>query len=386
MNLSTEDNRAATKPFRILRLFIQYEIAHISGRHNHHIKETHQESQEYGYLLYFALNKQKRNRAIVAVVALVRRFLRVTIPMFFMIMCMYLLPLIASGPNSKEFYDRFYAEVRRHWWHLIAQIYNWRGEDYEVSTMTHLWYLSVDFQLFVVAVAVIQTFRRDVVDTAAIYYQHPFYHAVCFFSGCMTFTFVEHYGKAKISKTIQALLWCIALSCGLCSMYVKFDWNFNGDRASETKRMMAAFIDRILWSISVAWFWFACTTGRGVFKVPLTIQACALQQSSGARKSGGSESFGHLREKRELVVASCLIPKFKLSWMPDSSMRDQASMNIRTELATVTQPARADVTTSSAPEDLFSFGLQTHPAETQDELSRYLLVPGDYPPVANEEL
>ncbi|KAL1415844.1 hypothetical protein MTO96_028627 [Rhipicephalus appendiculatus] len=96
--------------------------------------------------------------------------------------------------------------------------------------------------------------------------------------------------------------------------------------------------------------------------------------------------FGHLRGKRELVVASCLIPKFKLSWMPDSSMRDQASMNIRTELATVTQPARADVTTSSAPEDFFSFGLQTLPAEIQDELSRYLLVPGDYPPVAKEEL
>ncbi|KAL1481040.1 hypothetical protein MTO96_050521 [Rhipicephalus appendiculatus] len=101
---------------------------------------------------------------------------------------------------------------------------------------------------------------------------------------------------------------------------------------------------------------------------------------------GIEKRFGHLRGKRELVVASCLIPKFKLSWMPDSSMRDQASMNIRTELATVTQPARADATTSSAPEDFFSFGLQTLPAETQDELSRYLLVPGDYPPVANEEL
>ncbi|KAL1422026.1 hypothetical protein MTO96_022488 [Rhipicephalus appendiculatus] len=61
--------------------------------------------------------------------------------------------------------------------------------------------------------------------------------------------------------------------------------------------------------------------------------------------------------------------------MPDSSMRDQASMNIRTELATETQPARADVTTSSASEDFFSFGLQTLPAETQGELSRYLLVP-----------
>ncbi|XP_049268945.1 uncharacterized protein LOC119381402 [Rhipicephalus sanguineus] len=83
------------------------------------------------------------------------------------------------------------------------------------------------------------------------------------------------------------------------------------------------------------------------------------------------------QRKRELVIASCLIPKFKLSWIPDSSMRDQATMNVRTELAAVTQPARADVAASSAPEDFFSFGLQTLPAETQDELSRYLLVPGE---------
>ncbi|KAL1413987.1 hypothetical protein MTO96_007802 [Rhipicephalus appendiculatus] len=223
-----------------------------------------------------------------------------------MIMCIYLLPLIASGPNSKEFYDRFYAEVRRHWWHLIALFYNWRMEDYEVAIMTHLWYLSADFQLFVVAVAVIQTFRtkkwlvvfiftvlsllccgiaawqiygtnvlpfltslhttyRDLIDTTTQYYPLPFYHAVCFFSGCITFTFVGQYGKAKISKTIQALLWCTALSCGVGCMYLKLDWNLNGERASETKRMLVAFIDRILWSVCVAWFWFACTTGRGGF-------------------------------------------------------------------------------------------------------------------------
>lgn len=59
-------------------------------------------------------------------------------------------------------------------------------------------------------------------------------------------------------------------------------------------------------------------------------------------------------------------------------MREQATMNIRTELAVVTQPARADVATSSVPEDFVTFGLQTLPAETQDKLSRYLLVRGDY--------
>ncbi|XP_075538180.1 uncharacterized protein LOC142572723 [Dermacentor variabilis] len=59
-------------------------------------------------------------------------FMRGTIPMFFMIMCIYLLPLIASGPNSKEFYNRFYAEVRDHWWHLLVQIRNWRSQDFDV--------------------------------------------------------------------------------------------------------------------------------------------------------------------------------------------------------------------------------------------------------------
>ncbi|KAL1438077.1 hypothetical protein MTO96_010419 [Rhipicephalus appendiculatus] len=237
-----------------------------------------------GYLLYYVLNKQNHNRAMVAGIALFRRFLRGTIPMFFMIMCMYLLPLIASGPNSKEFYDRFYAE----------------------STMVHLWYLSADFQLFVVAVAVIQTFGRkkrlaavvfavlsllcclvsawqiygtnmlpfivplhtsyrDTIDTVICYYQLPFYHAVCFFSGCMTFTFVEQYGKVNISKTIQALLWCIALSCGLSCVFMKLEWNIDSEQPSETKRMFMAFIDRILWSVFMTWFWFTCTTSRGGF-------------------------------------------------------------------------------------------------------------------------
>lgn len=259
-----------------------------------------------GYLLYFTLKKQKQNRAIVAVIALVRRFIRGTIPMFFMIMCMYLLPLIASGPNSKEFYDRFYKEVRDHWWHLVAQIRNWTETDFDVVTMAHLWYLSADFQLFFVSVAVIQTFRRKkwltvfifavlsllccgiaawqiygtnmtpfvtalhpsyrtIIDTTSQYYVLPFYHAVCFFSGCMTFTVVEQYGQTKISKIMQIFLWCIALSCGLSCVFMKLKWNGNEVMASEAKRMLVAFIDRILWSVCLAWFWFTCTTGRGGF-------------------------------------------------------------------------------------------------------------------------
>lgn len=60
-------------------------------------------------------------------------------------------------------------------------------------------------------------------------------------------------------------------------------------------------------------------------------------------------------------------------------MRDQASNYLKTELASVTSGATADVAVSSAPEDFFSFGQQTLQPEAQDELSRYLLVPVDHP-------
>ncbi|XP_037501194.2 uncharacterized protein LOC119375035 [Rhipicephalus sanguineus] len=111
-----------------------------------------------GFLLYYTLVKQTRNRLIVAVVAIIRRFIRATVPLFFMIMCMYLLPLIASGPNSKEFYNRFYSEIHKHWWDLLLQVRNWRG-DQEIVTLVQVWYLSADFQLFLVSVIVIQMFK-----------------------------------------------------------------------------------------------------------------------------------------------------------------------------------------------------------------------------------
>ncbi|KAL1438074.1 hypothetical protein MTO96_010416 [Rhipicephalus appendiculatus] len=256
-----------------------------------------------GFLLYYTISKQKRNRVVVAVVAIIRRYIRATVPLFFMIMCMYLLPLIATGPNSKEFYNRFYAEMRKHWWDLLFQLRNWRADE-EFSTMPHLWYLSADYQFFLVALIIIQVFRTrkwlvgsifsvlslvscgiaawqiygtnmtpflvpvasefgTVMDTLNHYYMLPFYHGVCYFSGCLTFLLVEKYGKTKISKMIQASLWCISLFCGLYCLFMKIEWYRSSERAAESKRMFYAFTDRILWSICVAWFVFTCSTGRG---------------------------------------------------------------------------------------------------------------------------
>lgn len=261
-----------------------------------------------GFFLYYVLWKQKKSRILVAVIAVLRRFVRCTVPLFFMIMCMYLLPLIASGPDSEEYYRRFYADVRKHWWHILIQIYNWKQDPAARITKTpfpHFWYLSADFQLFVVTVLVIQTFRTRKVMVASIfvllslvscgisawqvydtdmtpfvvvvhvsystvmntltrYYMLPFYHGVCFFSGCVTFLLVETYGKTKIYKVIQTLVWFIALFCGLLCIFTKIHWYGSSTaHTDEVTRLFDAFCDRILWSIFLAWFTFACATGRG---------------------------------------------------------------------------------------------------------------------------
>lgn len=46
---------------------------------------------------------------------------------------------------------------------------------------------------------------------------------------------------------------------------MKIEWYRSSERAAESKRVFYAFTDRILWSICVAWFVFACSTGRGGF-------------------------------------------------------------------------------------------------------------------------
>lgn len=255
-----------------------------------------------GFFIYFKLYKENGNRLFVGVMAIIRRFIRVTVPTFFMIMCMYLLPLVASGPNSKDYYSRFYKEIQDHWWDLLLLIRNWR-EDAFIATLPHLWYLSSDFQLFLVSLIVIQTFKTKkwlVTSTFAVlsllfcaiaawqiygtimtpflvavtpsfstfintlnrYYSRPFYHGVCFFSGCVTFLMTQKYGTRKISKVLQGACWCLGLSCGLYCLFMKHDWYRSDGRATEARRMLYAFTDRILWSICLSWFVFACASNR----------------------------------------------------------------------------------------------------------------------------
>ncbi|CAN7982462.1 unnamed protein product [Ixodes hexagonus] len=112
-----------------------------------------------GFLLAYNIVKQDANRFLIAVIAIIRRQIRTIVPIAFCIACFYLAPLLTSGPNSKVLFDKFHNEVRTHWWQLLLQVRNFvKASDLEC--FSHLWYISTDFQLFVVGLFIILLFRK----------------------------------------------------------------------------------------------------------------------------------------------------------------------------------------------------------------------------------
>ncbi|KAH7982749.1 hypothetical protein HPB52_006930 [Rhipicephalus sanguineus] len=103
-----------------------------------------------GFFLCLTVGKRKANPMVIFIMGALRRVIRICVPLFFIIMCLCLLPVIVTGPDTKSFYQKLYVEVSSQWWHYVLQIRNF----YELGTqhvLGHTWYLSADFQLFVVS-------------------------------------------------------------------------------------------------------------------------------------------------------------------------------------------------------------------------------------------
>lgn len=260
-----------------------------------------------GFLLAYVVCKHKGTRVTVFLFEVTKRYIRTTAPMFFVIMCLYLLPLIASGPNAKAYFTKIHNDLSAHWLLLLLQVQNYAvTADPNVPPLVYLWYVSMDFQFFLLclpilllvknrprlAVAVFlflslvgcsvatwqvagnemtpfvvplteapSTFLR----TRSYYFFYPYYHAVCCFSGCLTYFVAAIFKERKIHRALQKAAWCFAIASGLCCMCIKRPWYQTSAPTTEFGKLCTAFFDRILWSVFLAWVTFACATGRGGF-------------------------------------------------------------------------------------------------------------------------
>ncbi|KAL1424898.1 hypothetical protein MTO96_019760 [Rhipicephalus appendiculatus] len=202
-----------------------------------------------GFFLCFTVTRQKKNGPVVFIITVVRRLIRVCVPLFFIIACFYPLPHFVTGPNAKGGFPDILRRSRQ-------SLVSLGSPDQELLREQYL----VDFQLFLVALPTllilkdhkkalvaafsvlsllgcatgtwlvahhqlqpIAVFPGPVVplmkQTFSEYYIKPYYHAVCYFSGCMTFLLMEDFKKIKIAKGMQLLGWCVAVSFGLMSVF-----------------------------------------------------------------------------------------------------------------------------------------------------------------------
>lgn len=258
-----------------------------------------------GFFLCLSVSRQKNGGPSAFVVGVVRRYIRTAVPMFFVIACLYIVPRFVSGPDTKAFFLEVYSGMDRYWWHLLLMIRNYAATTI-LDVLPHIWYLSTDFQLFAISLLTLLLFKRQrmlaigvfvalsllgcavatwaVADSTLLpfmafpapnlrvmevtmndYYVRPYYHAVCYFSGCITYLLIDDFRNRKISKAAQIAGWCMSISCGLCCVFMKLSWYRNEHLPTQTVKLLAAFFDRILWSAFLMWVTLACATGRGGF-------------------------------------------------------------------------------------------------------------------------
>ncbi|KAK8756585.1 hypothetical protein V5799_000714, partial [Amblyomma americanum] len=63
------------------------------------------------------------------------------VPLFFIIMCFYIVPLFINGPETKTFFLRFHEEVAYHWWHFLLHIQNYYEKGPRVSVRRSLHFI-----------------------------------------------------------------------------------------------------------------------------------------------------------------------------------------------------------------------------------------------------
>lgn len=259
-----------------------------------------------GFLMVYNIEefvRKKINPFYIYIVAVIRRHIRTTALVLFTVMICYVVPLIASGPNLKPLMEKIHREFSSEWWKILLQVRN-TGETTAVGVWGVLWYLSADFQLFMVAMPVLLILRRTYRGKVAAFislgalssaiaswqlygteyppfmmpfisnysvlvglhndiYVWPFIHGLHYFAGCLTFLLIKKYRHVKISKLKLLFMWCLGTLCCLTCLFIKYDWNRGRNPTEQWAKILVSIANNLSGSIFLGWLAFSCASGRG---------------------------------------------------------------------------------------------------------------------------
>ncbi|XP_029847071.3 nose resistant to fluoxetine protein 6 isoform X1 [Ixodes scapularis] len=257
-----------------------------------------------GFLLSYNVLKRMKNLrghyAVVFGIMLVRRYVRLTVPVMFMVGVSVLQTKWIRGPAYFELLGHNEQRCRETWWTVPLHVNNW--QPFLKMCLPFYWYISVDWQLYLVFCAVplimlrreklglflmgtattaasvyvvILTYMRDYQplpllmdtnqqrpsDTVDYVYVRPFTHVGSYCSGLLFGYFVVKFPDIKIHKVTQVALWLVASAVALCVVMVPHEW-LKGNFPSRIEAGIYAGLHRSVWAVCLGWLVYACVTGR----------------------------------------------------------------------------------------------------------------------------
>ncbi|XP_042148416.1 nose resistant to fluoxetine protein 6 isoform X2 [Ixodes scapularis] len=261
-----------------------------------------------GFLLSYNVQKSLRNKTRLFLwvpLILLRRYIRLTVPAMFIVGIWLLVPLMADGPVLNDFKATFLDTCQRRWWSVMLHTNNFAP--FLEMCLGHLWYINIDFQLYVALIFIpILMIRRpylgimiaafatvassaytgiisyimnyqpaiifthtDVsytIGTANQIYFKPFSHIGPFCIGVVLGYYIYMAPKIRLSKATELLCWSAAVACGVAIVFAPHKWYTDHSYSIyRPECLLFASLHRVAWTLSVGWVVFACATGRGGF-------------------------------------------------------------------------------------------------------------------------
>ncbi|VEN57287.1 unnamed protein product [Callosobruchus maculatus] len=234
----------------------------------------------------------------------IHRYLRLTPALGALILvAVYLLDYIGSGPRWVLAKEMFQKQCERYWWSSLLYIQNYANEESFVC-LDHTWYLSVDTQLYFLSpiflillwkypkagiALLVSATLGSMISVAYVTYQYKLpalYNSLLIWSNMgdyvgkyyfMTHTRMSSYligalggyvlyvmkiRKYKIKKMLLLLIWTAMLAVMLGCIFAGHDTLMGPEYRKWDHVLYMTFV-RPSWSVFIAWMVVACVLGQG---------------------------------------------------------------------------------------------------------------------------
>ncbi|KAK5640661.1 hypothetical protein RI129_011472 [Pyrocoelia pectoralis] len=245
---------------------------------------------------YTFMLKTEKNHKFMVIYHYLNRYLRLTPSIAALILFVVgVLKFLGSGPLWPSFHAQIIGPCKEHWWYNLLYISNYK----QGKCLGHTWYLSVDFQLFLISPIMLILLKRwpkrVLVATAfltacclaaifaitwifelrtsilfnirnfssylPLYYECTATKAPCWLIGFM-FGYLLHIAKRdkKMKRKAQSLLIVAVTVCFTCILSVFPTLNPDYSRIGSSLYLALA---TPAFSISIGWIIYCCHTGNG---------------------------------------------------------------------------------------------------------------------------